>query len=517
MPSLKPLAALAATTLAVGLLAGCASGGTADPSPGTGAGAGSTDAELTVARRMDVTNLDADAVAAQVEGAESLMLIADGLFGFDHDGKVVPRVAEGYDYSEDHKQLTVKLRDGVVFADGTAVTSKDVKFTLEHAKEGPLEGNLYTSISGIQTPDDQTVVIDYATASSESLLVLAGQGSAVVPADFGGKTAEEFWKKPNTVGPFKLDTWEQGVGMTLARNEKYYGDKPKVAKINFVTVPDENTRLLQLQNGTVDLLDAVTPQQVPQLDTGGQTRAVKFDATRSVFLTFNTTRAPFDNPDVRRAISYAIDREALAKAGFGGLAVPSGSVVTGSAIGGYVPESGVKHDVAAAKAALAKAGQKDLKLEILYTQGDSSIDASLQIVQDQLKEAGITVTLTAADRPVVVDRQKAKNFDSSVANIISSTDIGTILGYYGATDGFRSYDTAAIEKVTALSAEANADFGGQDARNAIFRKALDLIADDAIQVGLVAPQRLYAAGTRVVDAKAADPTGQIDYRTIEVR
>lgn len=505
MRRFKTAVAISVAMLTVGSLAACADQGAPVE----------TDDQIVVARAAEVTTLDADAVASSREGWETLGLIADSLFAVDAGGSIVPRLAEGYEFSDDNTVLTVTLRKDVVFSNGTPLTAADVAFTIENAQKGELQGALFANIVEIGQPDDHTIELHYANPSSSSVMDLSSYAVAVIPENFGGVEATAFWLDPVTVGPFMVDSWEQGIGITLKRNDSYYGEAPKVESIKFLAVPDENTRLLQLQNGTVDLIDSVTTAQVGQIESGAGLSVVEFAAGQNVFLTLNSTIAPFDNEAARRAVSLAIDRESVVQAALGGYGEVGGSFVVSSAAGGFSPPFGSKFDLDAARAELAAAGLSDgFEFEIMYAGGASAVDTAMQVIQQNLAEIGVTVTLAGLDNDVIGAKVGANDWNVYVANIIVDTDAGGVLQYYGATNGFYAGHQQTMDEMQSYFEQANNDFSGQDARNAIFQKALDVIAERALQIAVYDPARLWGASDKVAGLVALNTTGAIDFLKI---
>ncbi|MFT4122243.1 MAG: ABC transporter substrate-binding protein [Microbacteriaceae bacterium] len=502
-------AAAAALGMVVAVVSGCA--GTTSSDTATAR------TTLVVARAADVTTLNADSVSSSQEGWETLELIADPLFTIDADGTIEPRVAESYSFDTTNTVLTITLRSDAVFSNGDPVTSADVAFTIENAQKGELQGALYADIQAITTPDDQTVVIQYSEASSAAVTNLASYAVSIIPADFAGEDEDAFWQDPITVGAWTIASWDQGSQLTLERNDSYYGTKPTLQEIQFTTVPDENTRLLQLQNGTVDLADGITSASVDQIASDGSLQTVELPAAQDIFFTVNTTSGPMSDEHARRAVSLAIDRSSIVAGALGGHGSVGGSFVVSTAVGGYSPEFGSEYDADEASAELAESAYPDgFDLDLMYSSSISGADAAMQIVQQDLAAVGITATLSALDDDAISAKMDSGDWDTYLANIIADTDAGAVLQYYSATNGFYCGDTSMIATVEGYYEQANADFDGQDARNAIFAQALEAIADSAVQIALYDTVRIWGASAEVQDLTALNTTGAIDFSTVTI-
>lgn len=164
------------------------------------------------------------------------------------DGKdVKPGLATEWKQSEDGLEWTFNLRSGVKFSDGTPMTSKDVKFSLEKASnlENPW-GFINASIEEVRAPDPQTVIVRTKAPFAPLPSVMAIFSNSIVPYDYGGKTIEEFGKAPIGTGPFKLVERTVGVGLRMERNTEYWQEgKPYLDSITINEVADGNTRANQ--------------------------------------------------------------------------------------------------------------------------------------------------------------------------------------------------------------------------------------------------------------------------------
>lgn len=498
------LAALAAAATLV-LATGCSPG---EPAPTTGD-------SLSIGIPETVSTLDSDAVTASRAGREILSLIADPLFTFGADGTVSTNLVDTFEWNDDQLQLTLSLVPEVVFSNGDPLTAADVKFSLENAKNGPLAGSTYANIETVTAVDDATVRIDYATASSAALLDLTSFNASIIPADFAGTTAEEFWLDPVGTGPYEVKDWDQGVSITLTANESYRGDAPKSDELAFFFTADPNTRLLQLQNGTVDIATDINTSQVDSVVQDTNLELAEFSSAMSNFLTINTTRPPLDDEHARRALSLAVDRDLIVSSVLKGTGEPVAGFLVPSVLGGHTPAFGVEFDQEQARAELSQSAYPDgFSFEIVYIAG-GDLSEALQVTQASLKEVGIDAQLTALAPEALRARTDTADFGALSANIIPDNDAGSILQYYGATGGFGSQDPSLIEEVELAVAQANADFT-EEGRLQIFQGIADTIAESGTAVGLYTPKRLYATSSRVAGLTAINTAGTLDYAAIQL-
>ena len=256
---------------------------------------------------------------ALYEHGEINALIFAGLTAHDDENKVVPGLAEDWNFDKKTNTYTFKLRKGLTFHDGEPLTSEDVKFTLE-AILNPDNGSEiisnYTDIEAIECPDELTVKIklsqsnvafpDYMTIGILPKHLLEGEDLATC----------EFNRNPVGAGPYKLTDWDMGQTITMERFDNYYGGKPHIEKVIFKIVPDTDARAMQLKAGEIDMAQ-ITAKTAASFDEADYPGAEEFAVYRmktadyrAIAYNFNH---PFfaENPELANILSYAIDREAI--------------------------------------------------------------------------------------------------------------------------------------------------------------------------------------------------------------
>ena len=354
--------------------------------------------DLVFARTRDNAGMD-PVEAVETDTIYVLDHIFETLFATSDDGsEVVPKLASGVEISDDALTYTVALRDDVTFSNGEPMTSEDVRWSVERALNDSPFGFLLSAIDTIDTPDEGTVVFNLQFPWAPFLADLSLWAAGIMPAEFGGMEPEEFFENPIGTGPFTLDEWNPGESIRLVRNPNYWQEgKPYLDSVTWTLVPDENTRMLQLEGEQADIISEVPLSQMDALNSKDGIVADSFELATVFWLSFNTTEPPFDDIHLRRAIAHAIDKEAIADAvlfGFGG---PACSVIS-PVVPFHDPDTPcLEHDLELAADELAQSAYPD-GVTVEYLVGDQTPDRPIaEIIQNQLAPLGIDVELRPID------------------------------------------------------------------------------------------------------------------------
>jgi len=487
------------------MLTSCASSGTSRDD--------SAAKTLKVAVSNDIVTLHSDTAQTSRSSWEALNLITEAPLAF-RGADIQYVIAKSYEWSEDGTVLTLVIHDDIVFSNGAEVTAEDVIFTLENAQAGELGGEIYANIVSMAAPDETTVEITYSAPDSGSLFNLTGFGVGVIPADFAGQPEDEFWQAPIGTGPYMVKDWQPGVALTLEQNPNYRGEKPDAQEITFIPVEDPTTRLLQLQNGTVDIVGDLSVAQVDAV--GGDFEVYSFESGIANSYSMNTTIPPFDDENARRAVSLAIDRDTIVDAALSGYGSPIGAVLVPTFIGDFTPEFGITHDPEAAKAALAKSAYPGgFEFELAFD-ANTDMAVAAQIMQAQLAEVGITATLAGMTREGFAAKREANTWQARSIDLTVEADAGWVVQVYAPTDGLYSGDAEIIAASEVAYAEATANFD-EGGRVKVFQDFFTQVAESAVQIAVFSPARLYAAGSHLSAVQPVAPAdAAIDYRKIRI-
>lgn len=369
---------------------------------------------------------------------------------------VEPDLAESWSISNDGLVYTFNLRPDLKFSDGSPLSTSDVKFSLERLRdrEDSIMGGMFSVMKSIETPDERTVVITLNQPSAPFLAGLAMFSAAILPEKAVQELGDEFGNAPVGAGAFMLDEWQRGQYLRLKKNPHYWeADRVQLDGVEWVYVPNDNTRILKLQAGEVDAAIFIPFSRVAELQSNPDINVHLDASSRMDHILVNHANKPLDDVRVRRALYHALDRQAIVDAvtfGHGKVAnsfVPAGAMF-------YNPDNpDYAYDLEKAKALLGEAGVDDLSLRFLLTAGDSVHDQIGVIVQDQLGKAGIDVEIVKQEEGQQWESTVAGDYDISVnywTNDIIDPDQKATFCVYGDDENLSYYTRYKNPKVTEL-------------------------------------------------------------------
>lgn len=421
-----------------------------------------------------------------------------------------PGLAESWEYDPERPSWTFVLRDGLVFSDGTPLTSADVAWSAGIWAEGPNFGAVYAGIKKVRTPDERTVVFELYDPDTTLPIVLSWSASGVMPEDFGGRTEEEYYEQPIGAGAFTVEEWSPGGRIVLRRNDNYYDpERPYVDEVVADVITDPNERAVQLQSGQVDIAEYVSPVTASQY---GDT-IVALPESQVEHLSLNTMRAPFDDVDVRRAVAHAIDYEGVAGGPFAGYSSPPQGIIAPN-LPNYAPPSvpPFAQDLDEARRLLD--GSKyphPNRVELVYDSGLPADHLVAQIVQSNLAEVGIDVRLTGLETGAFLDRAFGLDADMVLWSYgaISPDVIDPVGWILGTSWLFTGWETdTLLDQWFAYTATDSAE-----EKQAIITQIQDQAIENAQAISLAEFEVLHAARDTVRDF-ASPPWGVYYYDPI---
>jgi len=491
------------TASALLVLAACGSGGGGGGSGGTPATSGPVHGgDLVFAAVQDAQSMNNTTVFDN----NSIWIfeqIFQPLYTVTNDGKgVKPWLATSYTMSTDKKTYTFKLRPGVKFSNGKAMTSADVKFSIDQNRKAT-QGWAYldSAISSVDAPNPSTVVIHLKFPWAPLLADLSIFANGIVPNNYDGQTEAQFYQHPIGTGPFKWDFWHKGQALKLVRNPFYWQQGlPYLNSITWTDVANDNTRELQLKGGQAQIDQTPAWSTVSSLKSTPGVVMHLFNSTQTNYLAFNELRKPFQDVHVRRAISLAIDRNALVKAVLFGNGKPANSLFPPQVPFYQASTPGLQFNLTQAKAEMAKSSvPHGFTTTILVPAGNSDYVTIATILQSELKPLGIKLNITQLDPNVVNNDEQTLKYDMVLTlwtmDIPDPDELATFAvdPKSGAKSFFTAYNNPTVVKAT-HSAETTTNSA---ARQKFYNTVQAGAANDAFMAFLYYSPYPYAATSNV--------------------
>lgn len=342
------------------------------------------------------TNLDPrvglDAQSERIDG-----LLFDNLLSRDEHLSVKPGLAERWEIP-DPTTYVFHLRKGLRFSDGSPLTSRDVKWSFDSLLQGKIRSTkaaTYRSVDHIDAPDDYTVIFHLKQPWAALLWNVAGGGGmGIVPYGSGAETS----RHPVSSGPFRFVSAEQDKEVVIERNDNYWGDKAKLARVRFAVVPDTTTRALELRKGSADLeINALTPDMESALEREPRLAVTRGPGTRLAYMAFNLRDSILKDTRVRQALAYALDRRPLIRFLLGGEARPADSVLPPESWAYDARVAKYAYDPAKARRLLDDAGYSEKDGTrfhlVMKTSTEEASRAMAAVFQQQLRNVGITLDI----------------------------------------------------------------------------------------------------------------------------
>lgn len=481
--------------------------------------------ELVIARDMDINSLDPSRVYCDTCQIY-MTAVYETLITVDPTSLTtqIPRLASAWEANADNTVFTFTLADAT-FADGSAVEAKDVKWSWErlHNVKGSAS-YLMDGYTTIETPDEKTVVVTFASPNSAFLPIVSAPYMGIVNSDeaiaqsgaLSDETAEtadtaEQWFFENSLGsgPYTLESYAEGDSLVLARNDSYWGGTPTFPKITLKQVKDAASQLQQLQAGDVDIAMQISIDSLSQIEGDANLNVSTTDSFNYVYIALSpgatgAGAAEMQNPKVREAIKLAVDYQGVLDVTVAGKGKLQASPIP-NGFDGSADLALPAQNLDQATALMTEAGLTDgFTLDAMYPKVNVygvDFDVMMQKIQQDLKKINIEVNLQPVEFPQWVDTIKAQGIPlTAVYFAPDHTDTSQYPGYFGMMDGTpwskRAGGGAAGTPIinpneAPLLAEALAASG--DAKIAAYTKLGQEMINDLIFFPLVNPQLVLAS------------------------
>ena len=355
------------------------------------------------------------------------------LIQMNADLEPVPALAESWELDE--QGVTFRLRNDVMWHDGQPTTADDVLFTFELAKNeetASLLGSAYlTMVESATVVDPQTIRFEFVAPHSQAM-----QGfwwaplprhllGSVAPAELG---QNPYNRQPVGNGPFKFVSWQSGQELTVEANADYpeeLGGRPMLDRIVFRVVPEATTRLTEILTGAIHINHTLLPDEAQQVEGQQGVTLVQYPGREFLYVGWNNERELFSDPRVRRALTMAIDRDAIIESLMFGFAEPAtGMIPSWSPVAPAV--EAIPFDQAGARALLQQAGfapgpdgtlarnGQPLRFTIMSSEDRLRQDIAV-VVQQQLSQIGVQAEVRAVEFQTLLQQHRARDYEGIIS------------------------------------------------------------------------------------------------------
>ena len=385
----------------------------------------------------------------------------------DGKGGIEPGLASSYEVAPDGKTVTLTMRPGLKFADGSPLELSDVKWSLDRARTKDTGGDfafLLSSIGSIDTQAPDKVVLHMAHPDPVIIQPLATFNAGIMPEKLlmaapGANLDEKsknFAEHPIGSGPFVLHSWQHNSEMVFDKNPNYWKKAPDGTQlpyldhINFEIIPDDATRILKLRAGELDIAEFVPYSRVAELKADPKLTMTLFPAAQVNYFTLNDrptlpdgSKNPLNDLRVRQALNYATDKDALIQVVSYGTGTPERSYMPMSTPLAYGPAPLYPYDLAKAKQLMKDAGYAtgfDLTCMVLAGSADDA--AKLATLQQLWSQIGVRLKGETLDSATRLARYNAAQFQMRTAlwtnDINDPNEITSIFAWYPTRQNNRS-------------------------------------------------------------------------------
>lgn len=352
--------------------------------------------------------------------------IHDSLFYQDLDLSFQGQLAESWEISDDNREITLKLREGVTFQDGSEFNAESVKFTFERLADIGAKNPNFEMAKGIsvEVVDPLTARLNFEQPNAAFFNAFTGGYGSMLTPEYTEEAGDDYARAPVGTGPYSLKAWQSGSTVTLEAYqdyqsfENYYENSgaPYIQELSYRVIPEAFAQVASLETGEVDSV-SLSATDLPRLQDDDRFEIFEARDTALAYLGLTRTRPMMEDPIVRKAIAHGINRDEIVNTLFeGGLAEACATPLPPS-VPGYSEELAADapaFDVEAAKALLEEAGwvegdngirEKDgekLAPE-LYTNTSTTFGQLATLIQGQLRNIGMDVQINQLEMAALLD------------------------------------------------------------------------------------------------------------------
>ena len=480
------------------------------------------DNTLTFSFADEISNIDIIHAYA-VENDIITTSIAEQLYYYGADSSIQKGLVESDEQPADNIYV-YNIKNNVKFSDGTPLTADDVVYSLERQRDPNVAGELawmFENVDKIEKTGDYQVTVTLKKPDATWPYTLATTASLVISKAYAEAHADNLGTPEGGLvgsGPYVIESWEQGTEIVLTKNENYWDDSVSLDfdKVDFKFIPDASVAKLSLESGEVDFTTAVTADGANELESNENINIQAVDYFGETFLSFNNSREPFNDKNVRKAIAYAVDKQSLVDNVYYGKyagianALPFGESIITTAQDQWTDYlanvESYSLDLDKAKEYLAQSSVPDgFSAKLVYPASDPIYESVALVIQQNLNELGIELELEGLAASEISTLRyggsETRDYDLMIAKWGSDypDPVGVISPLFVSTNnvaGGSNWSEYASAEFDSLIEKQSQELDPVK-RAGILQDALTVLGDDIPSYPIYYHYRLFATSSRI--------------------
>jgi len=446
--------------------------------------------------------------------------LCDKLFDISQDLEIVPQLATGYEFAEDNLSLTIDIRDGVLFHDGTTLDAEAVKYNLERAKNfpGSNRASEIEQLGSVEVVDEDTVRLNLSQPFAPIVAQLADRAGMMVSPTAAEEAGENFGNAPVCAGPFTFTERVAQDRIVVDRFEDYWdAESINIDQVIFLPIPDTSVRLANLQAGDLELIERPAPTDLEAIRSDPNLELASAPSLGYQGLTINLSNPePLDtplasSPLVREALELALDRNIINQAVFNGEFIVGNQAVPPSSPWYNEDYPVPERNVEQARALLQEAGFDRVAFELMVGNDPQSVRLG-EVIQALGAEAGFDISLRATEFASALDFQEQGDYEVFQIGWSGRLDPDGNIHQYNTCEGSLNENGYCNEEVDRLLNEARAVVDPAE-RKALYDAAGELYLPNRHIIYLY-HQNLFFPHVAALEGFEAYPDGLIRWQGV---
>jgi peptide/nickel transport system substrate-binding protein len=454
---------------------------------------------LNVALNADLTTMDPHMSTAAVD-RQVYQNVFDKLVDIDENLEIIPELADSWDISDEGDEYTFHLVEGVEFHDGDVFNAEAAMINFERMLDeemgSPRRAEIL-QVEDVEVVDEQTLTLHLESAFSPLLATLSDRAGMMISPTAIDELGDDLARQPVGTGGFTFVEWVTDDHLTLTRNDDYWKEGlPYLDEIVYRPITDAAVRLTSLQTDEVQIIDDISARDIEQAQSDPDLVYSEVPGLAFTYIQLNHQVEPLDNLDLRQAIAWTIDREAINDTLFFGTGDPAQTPVPPSSWAYDESVQVYQQDYDMAQQKLEDGGMPDgFSFSMMVTNTPDAIQLA-EAYQDQMAQAGIEVELELLEFGTLLDRLNAEDFEAvSLAWSGRPDPDGNIYGYFHSEGGFNraGYSNPEVDDLLDQTRAVT----DQDERRELYSQLTTIVAEEVGMIFIRFPGQIKIHQPRV--------------------